>query len=133
MTPTGVELNNGEHHELDVLICATGYDASFQYPFDVVGRGGKTLQDRWNPHPEAYLAMNVDGFPNLFFIVGPNLWTTMTSIFPCIEAQVDYVVAAALKMQRERLKSMEVQKQAVMDFNEYAQVCPKVCKLLCEC
>ena len=63
VTPTGAELHSGEHHVLDVLVCSTGYDASFRYPFDAVGRGWQTLRERWNPHAEAYLARAVDGFP----------------------------------------------------------------------
>lgn len=35
---------------------------------------------------------------------------------------MDYAVAATLKLQRERLKSMEVQKEAVDDFDEYLEV-----------
>lgn len=35
---------------------------------------------------------------------------------------MDYAVAATLKLQRERLKSMEVKKEAVDDFDEYLEV-----------
>lgn len=39
-----------------------------------------------------------------------------------IEKQVEYAVTATLKLQRERLKSMEVKKEAVDDFDEYLEV-----------
>ena len=39
-----------------------------------------------------------------------------------MERQVDYAVEATLKLQRERLKSMEVKAAAVDDFDEYLDV-----------
>lgn len=39
-----------------------------------------------------------------------------------IERQIDYIVEAVMKIQRERLKSMEVKKEAVDDFDEYLDV-----------
>jgi cephalosporin-C deacetylase-like acetyl esterase len=39
-----------------------------------------------------------------------------------MERQVDYAVKATLKLQRERLKSIEVKAEAVEDFDEYLEV-----------
>jgi len=38
-----------------------------------------------------------------------------------VERQIDYAVEAAKKLQRERLKSIEVKKRAVVDFDEYLE------------
>ncbi|KAJ7463115.1 hypothetical protein B0H11DRAFT_2310370 [Mycena galericulata] len=67
-----IELTDGRVDELDVLVCATGFDVSFHYPFHVVGRGGITLNERWSPYAEAYLSLAVDGFPNMFLVYGPG-------------------------------------------------------------
>ena len=75
--------------------------------------------------------MAVDGFPNLWFAAGPNSGLTSGSAVPIIEKQVDYAVAAVAKMQRERLRSIEVKQDAVRDFNNYAQeYFKKVCQIL---
>ena len=101
------------------------------YPFPIVGRNGKRLAERWAGHAEAYLTMAVDGFPNLWFAAGPNSGLTSGSAVPIIEKQVDYAVAAVAKMQRERLRSIEVKQDAVRDFNNYAQeYFKKVCQIL---
>ncbi|KAH9830110.1 FAD/NAD-binding domain-containing protein [Rhodofomes roseus] len=121
VTANGIELVDGTHEELDVLICATGYDYSFQLDFPIVGRGGATIQDKWAPHPSTYLAVCTDGFPNWFMSLGPNSGVGSGSLLALIERQVDYAVAAARKMQRERLKSVEVKKEAVADFDEYLE------------
>lgn len=124
ITPTGVELRDGRTHELDVLICATGFDTSFQYPFRVLGRGGQTLNERWAAAggPGAYLSLAVDGFPNLFVGSGPNSAVTSGSLVNVAEHVVVYVVEAVRKMQRERLHSMEVRREAVEDWSSYVRV-----------
>jgi len=121
LTVNGIETVDGEHQELDVIVCATGYDTSFIFPFSIIGRNGQTIQSRWSPHPETYLAVCVDGFPNWFFSSGPNSAVGSGSLLAVIEHQVDYAVQAAMKMQRERLKSIEVRSEAVKNFDEYIE------------
>ena len=36
--------------------------------------------------------------------------------------QIDYAIEAVKKLQREHLKSIEVKKEAVADFDEYLEV-----------
>jgi cation diffusion facilitator CzcD-associated flavoprotein CzcO len=131
MTPTGtVELCNGQTHELDVLICATGFDTSFQYPFHVLGRDGQSLSERWatststgvGSGPEAYMSLAVDGFPNLFISGGPHSAVTSGSLLNIAEHVVGYVVEAVRKMQRERLRSMEVRQEAMEDWSSHVRV-----------
>ncbi|KAJ7610491.1 FAD/NAD-P-binding domain-containing protein [Roridomyces roridus] len=119
ITPKGVELTDGRHDDLDVLVCATGFDVSYHYPFDVIGRGGRTLNERWKPHAEAYLSLCVDEFPNLFLMYGPGSGTNTASILVVLENQAEYIVKAVRKMQSERLKSVEVKREAVKDWSEH--------------
>ncbi|KAH8108598.1 FAD/NAD-binding domain-containing protein [Phellopilus nigrolimitatus] len=119
ITETGIELVDGIHHDLDVIVCATGFDTSHHYPFPVVGRGGKTLVDRYTPHPETYLSLCSDGFPNWFMAGGPNSLIGTGVLLAILERQVDYIVEAAKKLQKEHLKSIEPKKEAVADFDEY--------------
>ncbi|KAK2675266.1 FAD/NAD(P)-binding domain superfamily [Fusarium oxysporum f. sp. vasinfectum] len=57
ITPRGLELASGQHIELDLLVCATGYDVEAPPEFDLIGREGLRLAERWKPYPEAYLGM----------------------------------------------------------------------------
>ncbi|KAI0720658.1 FAD/NAD-binding domain-containing protein [Fomitopsis betulina] len=120
VTPKGVELVDGTHIDLDVLICATGYD-SFQLGFPIVGREGMTIQYKWTPHPTTYFALCTDGFPNLFMTFGPNSVIGNGSLLVILERQAEDVAEVARKMQRERLKSIEVKREAVADFDEYVE------------
>lgn len=63
-----------EEHPLDILVLATGFDAitGSMLRLDPKGRGGVSLQDRWESHFHNYLGMTINGFPNLFMIHGPG-------------------------------------------------------------
>ena len=134
MTPTGAVLEDGRAYDLDVLVCATGFDVSYTYPFNITGQSNIPLSTRWQPHPEAYLSLAVDDFPNLFWGLGPNSGVNSGSLLVLMEKQVDYAVAATLKMQRERIRSIEVSEEAVGDFEEYLEAYfPKVCSRYITC
>ncbi|KAK0209013.1 FAD/NAD-binding domain-containing protein [Desarmillaria ectypa] len=119
ITPTGIETEDGDHKELDVIVCATGFDTSSRFPFPFIGRNGIDLSAKFASHPRTYLSVTVDGFPNWFQSLGPNSGAGSGSLLLLMERQVDYAVEATLKLQRERLKSIEVKSEAVDDFDEY--------------
>lgn len=73
----------------------------------IIGQDGIPLHDVWTPEPEAYLGMCAVKMPNLFTILGPNSLPLATMI-PMIEFQVEYIVKAIEKIQREHIKSMVV-------------------------
>jgi cation diffusion facilitator CzcD-associated flavoprotein CzcO len=59
---------------LDVLICATGYDAMTGplTSIDIVGRGGQTLAQKWAEGVRTNLGISMNGFPNLLLSLGPQ-------------------------------------------------------------
>jgi cation diffusion facilitator CzcD-associated flavoprotein CzcO len=66
IVPTGLEISTGEIIDVDVLICATGFDLSFRPRFPLIGRNGN-LQDLWTESlPRAYMSCAVPDFPNYF-------------------------------------------------------------------
>jgi len=121
ITETGIETVDGKHREFDIIVCATGYDTTYRPPFPVVGRGGVNLQEKWSDHPTTYLSMAVDGFPNWFYSLGPNSAVGSGSLLVLMEREIDYIVKVISKIQRERLKSVEVKREAVEDFDEYLE------------
>ena len=74
ITPRGfVDSTTGEEHEVDVIICATGFDTSFRPRFPVIGLDPKpTLAEKWAEYPCSYLGISVDGFPNYLMYSGPS-------------------------------------------------------------
>ncbi|NQX12225.1 NAD(P)/FAD-dependent oxidoreductase [Microbacteriaceae bacterium VKM Ac-2855] len=86
---------DGSAHELDVLILATGFQAT-RPPFArrVFGRNGRLLADSWSDGMRAYASTTVHGYPNLFVINGPNASLGHNSAVFMIETQIDYVLGA---------------------------------------
>ncbi len=90
--PEGVRTKDGNLHQLDVLVLATGFRVDrFLRPIEVVGRGGITLDEVWSERPSAYLAISVPEFPNLFMLNGPNGPVGNFSLIDVAELQFDYV------------------------------------------
>ncbi|MBA6411905.1 NAD(P)/FAD-dependent oxidoreductase [Parahaliea sp. F7430] len=70
--PQGIRTRDGQLHELDVIVFATGFHADcFMRPMTITGRNGADLEDFWQDHPKAYLAISMPDFPNLFMLNGP--------------------------------------------------------------
>ncbi len=74
ITRSGIETTDGKHHEVDLIICATGFEVDqFLWPAQYQGQGGRNLRDYWGDRsPRAYLSMMVPHFPNFFMLYGPN-------------------------------------------------------------
>jgi hypothetical protein len=119
VTERGIKLASGEEVELDVLICATGYDVEAPPTFELTGRNGTTLAEKWKPHFESYISLAVDEFPNFFLIAGPNCGLGSGSLLSVFEAQGDYIVKVIRKLQKEDYASIEVKPQRVADFSQY--------------
>ena len=75
ITGSGVATTDGDTHEVDVLILATGFDvldADEILTYPVTGRGGRSLSRHWDEHRlQAYEGVSVPGFPNFFTVFGP--------------------------------------------------------------
>jgi 4-hydroxyacetophenone monooxygenase len=74
ITETGIDTVTGEHHEVDVIVYATGFHATdYLFPMTIVGRDGVTIEKTWaEDGARAYVGCMVPGFPNLWMVYGPN-------------------------------------------------------------
>ncbi len=70
-TETGL-IANGEHIELDCIIFATGFEVGTTYTrrsgYDIVGRGGQKLSDKWKDGLRTLHGLQTADFPNAFFM-----------------------------------------------------------------
>jgi cation diffusion facilitator CzcD-associated flavoprotein CzcO len=110
---------DGKERSLDVIVLATGFHASEPVaPFEIVGRGGQRLDEVWRGGAEAYLGTTVSGFPNLFFIVGPNTGLGHSSMVFMIESQVRYILSSVQTMRARNLDIVEVRPEIQRRYNE---------------
>ncbi|REH36638.1 cation diffusion facilitator CzcD-associated flavoprotein CzcO [Paraperlucidibaca baekdonensis] len=113
----GVITADGQLHELDVIILATGYEVRHTgSPVPITGLNNTQLNDKWRDGTEAYQGISTAGFPNLYFLVGPFTGPGHTSVIAYAEAQIDYVYQA-LKLKAERgIKALSVKPEVEAAF-----------------
>jgi cation diffusion facilitator CzcD-associated flavoprotein CzcO len=119
-TATGLRTEAG-HHDLDVLIFATGFDA-VTGPFlrmQISGRDSRTLQEKWADGPETYLGLAVSGFPNLFMITGPG--STFGNAPVSIEHHVEWIAACISYLRAHHLELIEADPAAELEWAQHVQ------------
>jgi cation diffusion facilitator CzcD-associated flavoprotein CzcO len=109
---------DGAERDVDAIVYGTGFRTlDFTSPVRFVGPGGVELNDVWRSRPRAYLGVATAGFPNLFFITGPNSRVANNSIVFMIEAQIRYVINCLRHLRATGAGTMEVRAQAQERFN----------------
>jgi len=92
ITESAIEAKDGQKRDHDVLIYGTGfYSNPFLMGLKMKGRDGVKLTDHWANGAFAYNGITTSGFPNLFFVYGPNTNTGHSSIILKLEAQAAYI------------------------------------------
>src|SRR6202023_3259537 len=120
VTPTGVVTASGDPYDADVLVWATGFEASmFVSSLEVAGRGGETLYQAWDgDDARAYLGVSVPGFPNLFMLGGPNSFPGSGSFMYFMEVQMGYIARLLGDMFETEAAAIEVRKDVFDEYND---------------
>jgi cation diffusion facilitator CzcD-associated flavoprotein CzcO len=94
ITPTGVLTEDGVHRDVDCIVYATGFVVADSDDYlNVIGREGRVMTREWaRTGAEAYLGMNVSGYPNLSILLGPNSGLGHSSALHVMESQMHYVL-----------------------------------------
>lgn len=112
----------GVERAVDVIIFGTGFTPNMPIPPGCVfGRDGADLADSWSQGPEAYKGTMTHGFPNLFFLMGPNTVLGHNSVVYMIESQIHYVLGAMNWLQRSGADSLEPKAAVQHAFNRRLQ------------
>lgn len=115
ITPSGIQTTT-EHYEFDVIVYATGFDAvtgSFDR-IDIRGVGGEELKDKWSGGPRTFVGVLVDGFPNLFMVMGPH--AALGNNPRSIEYNADWIHDLLRHMQTQGMHRTEARPEAVDDW-----------------
>ncbi|SFW56067.1 flavin-containing monooxygenase [Amycolatopsis australiensis] len=87
---------SGVEHEVDAIIYGTGFKVTDALEYlDITGVDGRNLAKEWATEGmRTHKGITVSGFPNLFFLLGPNTALGHNSVVFMIESQSRYVVDA---------------------------------------
>lgn len=111
ITATGIRTVDGVEQPVDAIIYGTGFALGADRA--LVGSRGLTLRDVWADGMEPFFGVAVRGFPNYFFVSGPDR-----------AAQARYIAACVALMERTGSVRIEVRRSSQQVFNERAQLGP---------
>lgn len=122
ITEKGIRSRSGEEREYDVIVCATGFDTTFQPAFPLVGRNGVNLAEKWKAdRPKAYFGIAVPEMPNYFSFVGPNSPISNGSLVIGIQTTAIYIYKWLEKLQTEGIRSFAVRNDVNEEYNQHVQ------------
>ncbi|UZP43161.1 hypothetical protein NXS19_010977 [Fusarium pseudograminearum] len=117
---TGVYTTDGEHHPVDAIVCATGFQTSpASRSFPIYGVDSVNLRERFQKRPETYLSVCTDGFPNFFQSMGPNSMPGAGSLLLVIEKTNFYIGKILARMAFDNIVRIEPKRNMVQAFTNY--------------
>ena len=138
VVPEGFVDGDGKTHEVDMIICATGFNTSWIPRYPVVGEDGVTIQELWKERANpSYLSLAVPFMPNYFTVTGPYgplgkiprnsteddaKYTGHGSFLPIIETLLRNVVKVVHKMQKDRIRKLAPKEEVARQFTEHADL-----------
>ncbi len=121
--PEGIRTADGTLRPVDTIILGTGFK-TWDAPAAqrIVGPDGRSLAEAWGPAgPQAYVGTVIAGFPNLFFLIGPNTGLGNNSMINIIETQVEWVLRALKGMEAAGVGVIDVRPGVQETYNDQLQ------------
>lgn len=119
---TGFVDGKGTAHEVDVVICATGFDTSFNSAFPLIVDDKNYQREFDNGDTQGYLGLSVPGVPNYFVFIGAYGPLGHGSVIPMVEAYTNYIIQVLQKAQVEDIKSIRVNRSVGEAFTSHADL-----------
>ena len=119
ITEAGVETENGELHEVDAIVFATGFKATeYLFPMSITGRDGMTVEKLWSQTgAQGYVGAMIPGCPNLWTLYGPN--SNGGLLVPAFqEMETFFALQCIERLVLDGKKSIDVKQDAYRQYNE---------------
>lgn len=122
VTEKGFISGDGQSHEVDVIICATGFNTTFRPAFPLRANGRNVQDDFKTGDMVGYLELNLPQVPNYFMYSAPYGPLGHGSAIPMIEAFTNYILDMITKAQVEDIRKIQVKREAAVEFTEHADL-----------
>jgi cation diffusion facilitator CzcD-associated flavoprotein CzcO len=108
-TETGIQLEDGTVHEVDVVCVATGLDITTggMTNMGLTSIHGTTLKDEWKDGAYTYLGLTVSGYLNMFHLYGPQGPTLLSNGPTTVEVQGRWIADAIKQIERQGIKYID--------------------------
>ena len=122
ITPKGFIDPDGVEHEVDVMICATGFNTSYSPKFPLFVNG-VDMNEKWRGRETvpSYLSIGYAEVPNYFTNGGAYCPSAHGSFFPIIDAYTHYEIDVINKMQVEKIRSLRPKSKPTEHFLRHAR------------
>jgi cation diffusion facilitator CzcD-associated flavoprotein CzcO len=96
-TKKGIVTSDGVEREYDIVVLATGFDSvTGGIPqIDIRGVNEVSIQEKWKNGLYTHLGMAVEGFPNMFFVYGPQGPTALSNGPSCLVSESSAVCSTS--------------------------------------
>ncbi|KAA9161365.1 NAD(P)/FAD-dependent oxidoreductase [Amycolatopsis acidicola] len=113
----------GVEHEVDAIIFGTGFHVTDAFDnLDIIGEDGRNLSKEWaGEGMQTHLGITVAGFPNLFFLLGPNTGLGHNSVVFMIESQIRYIAEAIRLVEEKDAHALVPRTDVQTRFNDEIQ------------
>jgi cation diffusion facilitator CzcD-associated flavoprotein CzcO len=121
VTEKGVKLSDGTEYEFDMMILATGFDSNTGCITNIDHRGiDKTtnIKARWAQGVWTNLGMASSGYPNAFYIYGPQSPAAFVNAATLVEVQVEWLSDILRHMRRTGLTTIEATEEQEKKWRE---------------
>ncbi len=120
ITPTGISTSK-QNIDLDVIVYATGFDAmtGALTKANITGRDGLKLTDKWQYGPQAFLGLQIAGFPNLFTVTGPGSPSVLCNMLIAIEQHINWIGDCMIHLRSNNLAGIEAREEAELEWVEH--------------
>ncbi|PLB48509.1 FAD/NAD(P)-binding domain-containing protein [Aspergillus steynii IBT 23096] len=117
-----VSTKSGTEYPADVIVLANGFSLT-QFDADLRGRHGRTRTEHWKDmgYIEAFNTIGMSGFPNFFYILGPNSGRGHTSVVHSIENYAGLITRVIKPIITGSALCVEPKLQSEKVYNEKVQ------------
>ena len=108
-TSKGIRTSDGRDFEFDIIIFATGFDA-LTGPLtriDIRGRNGRCLTEHWADGARTQMGIATHGFPNMWFLYGPQSPNNRLIGPTSAEIQGEWLVRCLEHLRNNQIVTME--------------------------
>ncbi|KAJ3842985.1 cyclohexanone monooxygenase [Lentinula raphanica] len=116
---SGIQTADGVEHEFDIIVFATGFH-TFTGPYTelkVRAADGTDILEKWSDGVYSYLGMTVHGFPNFFYMYGPQSPGSCNGP-TCSEVQSDWIIGCVTHAMSNGFTRIEATREAEIEYRQ---------------
>lgn len=119
ITETGIRTESG-HKEFDVIALATGFDSvtGSLAQLDIRGTDNETIAEHWQNGLKTAMGVALHGFPNMFFLYGPQAPTAFSNGPSCVQIQAEWLERVIKTLEEEGITRIEANAQEEVEWTK---------------